>query len=254
MISHAQKIVAFLVLPMLLIGCSSLHRAAFEGDTKTVLSLLDQGEGIDTQGRYSPLLVPGVTATVWEAAILGGHEDTVRALLDRGLPANQIGKDGRTPLHLACTYRPNQKLIKLLLERGADPNLNMGRGWTSLMSCVDSSIGEEREIRAQAAQLLLEHGADPNMKNERGRTALSVAAFWGNRRAVQLMLDHGAIASVVDYSGETPTQIAENRGFNLIAYTLRKSEEHRETGMVQTSPSSSSIASVPSVSTPAPIS
>lgn len=254
MMSHAQKIVTFLVLPILLGGCTTpLHRAAFEGDTKTVLSLLDQGQSIDTRGRHAPLLVPGVTVTAWEAAIIGGHEETVRALLDRRFPVNQQGEDGRTPLQFACIINPNQGLIKLLLEGGANPNLKGESGSTPLISCIDG-WDRDRGVRAQAAQVLLEHGADPNIKNDQGRTALSVAAYQGNARAVQHLLGHGAIANTVDYSGETPAQIAENRGFSPIAWSIRKAEERQEVGLVRTPPASSPGISVPSVSAPTPTS
>ena len=253
MMSHAQKIVAFLALPILLGGCTTpLHRAAFEGDTKTVLSLLDQGQSIDTRGRHAPLLVPGVTVTAWEAVIIGGHEGIVRALLDRRFPVNQKGEDGRTPLQFACIINPNQGLIKLLLEGGANPNLKGESGSTPLMSCIDG-WDRDRGVRAQAAQVLLEHGADPNIKNDQGRTALSIAAYQGNTRAVQLLLEHGAIANTVDYSGETPAQIAENRGSSPIAWLIRKAEE-REIGLVRTPPASSPGISVPSVSAPTPTS
>lgn len=251
MMSHAQKIVAWLVLPILLGGCTTpLHRAAFEGDTKTVIALLDQGESIDTRGRYAPFLVPGVTVTAWEAAIIGGHEGTVRALIERQFPLNQIGENGHTPLQFACIINPNQQLIKLLLESGANPNLQGERGFTPLMSCID---GWDRGVRAQAAQLLLAHGADPNIKNNQGETALSIAAYRGNVRAAQLLLDHGAITNIVDYSGQTPAQIAENTSGNgPILWLIRKAEGQQEVGLMRMPPASLPGISAPSVSTPAP--
>ena len=253
MMSLAQRIVAFLVLPILLVGCTTpLHRAAFEGDTKTVISLLDQGQSFDTKGRYTPFLVPGVTVTAWEAAIIGGHEGTMRALLDRRFPVNQEGENGRTPLQFACVINPNQELIKLLLESGANPNLKGERGFTPLMSCID---GLDRGVRAQAAQLLLEHGADPNIKNNQGETALSIAAYRGNVRAAQLLLDHGAIANIVDYSGQTPAQIAENTSGNSpIVWLIRKAEGQREAGLTRMPAAPLPGISVPPVPTPAPTS
>ncbi len=252
MMFHVQKIATFLVLSMLLSGCTTpLHKAAYEGDTKTVLLFLDQGQSIDTRGRYSPLLVPLVTATVWEAAIIGGHKDTVRALLERRVLSNQIGEDGRTPLQFACTINPNQELIELLLEGGVNPNLKGKNGLTPLMSCVD---GWDLGVRAQAAQLLLEHGADPNIKDDQGRTALSIAAYMGNARAAQLLLDHGAIGNIVDYSGETPVQIAESRGFRPIAMLIERAETQRTLMMRSPFTAPTQGSSVPSVSIPAPIS
>ena len=58
--------------------------------------------------------------------------------------------------------------VKLLLDRGIDPNLEDRRGWTALM------IGSQNR-RLKIVKELLNRGADPNAQNRDGDTALMVA-------------------------------------------------------------------------------
>jgi cytohesin len=48
-------------------------------------------------------------------------------------------------------------------------------------------------------QLLLEHGADPNIQQQDGDTPLHVAAFRGDVEATQLLLSYGAKVDIKNY-------------------------------------------------------
>lgn len=94
--------------------------------------------------------------------------DGVRILLDLGLPVDaRWGGDGyfgtppeSTALHVA-SWKVLPKLVKLLLDRGADPNARDGKGNTPLMlavrGCTDSYWTHRRS--AEPARLLLAAGA-----------------------------------------------------------------------------------------------
>ncbi|EXJ64571.1 hypothetical protein A1O7_00908 [Cladophialophora yegresii CBS 114405] len=58
-------------------------------------------------------------------------------------------------------------------------------------------------------RLLLERGADPNFQNKRGRTALTEAALWGRCQNVKVLLKHGADRSLKDHDGFIALQFAE---------------------------------------------
>jgi ankyrin repeat protein len=72
-------------------------------------------------------------------------------------------------------------LVRLLLERGADPNRANGYGWTKLHQAGYSN-------RRELAQLMLRAGArtDVSARGE-GGTPLIVALFWGHRDVVDLL-------------------------------------------------------------------
>jgi ankyrin repeat protein len=70
--------------------------------------------------------------------------------------------------------------VKLLLEHGADPNIQDRYGWTSL---------HEAAIRGfvNVVKLLLEYGADPTVKDKDGRTPLDLARAKGRRKVVSVI-------------------------------------------------------------------
>ncbi|BCS91222.1 MAG: hypothetical protein ARM1_0679 [Candidatus Micrarchaeota archaeon] len=72
-------------------------------------------------------------------------------------------------LHIAAES-DNSLAIKLLLDRGADPNKRDVYGDTPLICLIESLAPYPETV-----SLLLEYGADPNIKDNAGRTALDVA-------------------------------------------------------------------------------
>ena len=101
--------------------------------------------------RVSELLAGEPELNVFEAAAFGRTE-RLRELLDEDpSQANAFGDDGFQPLGLACFFG-HVEAARLLLDRGADPNLEQGGGFTALDSARQN--GDERLER-----LLLDRGA-----------------------------------------------------------------------------------------------
>ena len=85
----------------------------------------------------------------------------------------------------------NNEIVKLLLEHGADPNLQDVYEYTALMySSQDSNTVSNNET----VKLLLDHNADPNMENVVGWTALMYSCCntttTSNIETVKLLLDY----------------------------------------------------------------
>ena len=94
-----------------------LHRAAWHGDlaaTEEALAAKADVNAASASG-WTPLL----------AAVDGGQESVVRALLRAGAKPNHLSHSGRSPLELAAA-RGDLSLVRLLLESGATPDLNPG--------------------------------------------------------------------------------------------------------------------------------
>ena len=100
-----------------------------------------------------------------------------------------------TPLHEAA-YCGHTEVIKVLLDGGADPNMETGWGWTALIVAVQ--FRKENVIR-----ILTSRGADPNKANK-GVTPLHVAAYFGNNHAVNVLLGVGAELNKAYLNGDTP--------------------------------------------------
>lgn len=72
-------------------------------------------------------------------------------------------------------------IVRLLLDRGADPNRGNDYGWTKLHQ---AAYGNNRRL----AQLLLDAGAKTDLSARGdGGTPLIVALFWGNSEVVDLL-------------------------------------------------------------------
>ena len=105
-------------------------------------------------------------------------------------------------------------LMRLLLEKGANPNLTTRNHTTALMAAV-GGLGrkyganlqvtpEEEKSVIEAATLCLERGADVNAANDAGLTALHGAAMLGANGLVQFLAHRGAKLDAKAGQGRTP--------------------------------------------------
>jgi ankyrin repeat protein len=232
-----------------------LMYAARDGRLDTARSLLDAGARIDDTDAN------GVTPLL--AAIANNHPDVARLLIDRGADIKTVDWYGRTPLWTAVEVRnmdidnntfansvdraPLLDLIRILLDKGADPNVRTKESppirrqmltVTGTLEWVDFT-GQTPFIRAALAgdvsvmKLLLAHGADPKVTTFGGTSALMAAAGvnWvvdqtadeGAKAlldAVQMCLDLGLDVNAVNSMGLTAVHGAANRGSDDIIRLL----------------------------------
>jgi hypothetical protein len=185
---------------------AALRKAAEQGDTATIESLLAQGADAD---RSDALL----------AAILAGQRRTIDFLLDHGADPNAWAR-GRTRLPsgaegspvFAAAKRGDRQLITVLKLHGAKLDAASAErgmeGDTPLLYSV-----RNREL--SAARLLIEAGADVKHRNESGTTALIEAASLGGPDAldfVRLLLSRGADPDARDKKGVSARDVAHEFG------------------------------------------
>lgn len=109
--------------------------------------------------------------------------------LDAGADIDHVNTSGTTALCFAMA-NSNLKMVRALLERGADPNLADADGSRPLHDAA-TWVDVADEASAIVA-VLLEYGADPNAANVRGETPLHLHAAAGHTDAVRRLLDAGA--------------------------------------------------------------
>jgi len=108
-----------------------------------------------------------------------------------------LSEEGATPF-LRAAQSGDVELMKLLLDRGADPKIGTAHGVTALE--VASGIGWVEGITfewspeqsLEAVRMCLDLGIDVNNADDEGRTALHGAAHKGRTDVIQLLVDHGA--------------------------------------------------------------
>ena len=122
--------------------------------------------GACDEQRYCPLIQASRT----------GSLDAINRLLDSGADVNVPGPTGddwdATPLQDAILAR-QPGAVRLLLERGADPN--HGAGPKSVAPLLLAAGDTDPTF----VNVLLAHGADPTIEGENGETPLSRAVSAG---------------------------------------------------------------------------
>jgi ankyrin repeat protein len=150
----------------------ALRKAAFEGQSEKVRSILDKGAKPDARDPDD--------RTALMMASFNGHKETVRLLLDRGAIIDTRDAMGRTALMYAAAG-PYSQTVQLLLERGADLNIRgKEEGWTVLMFAA-------AEGQFDVIRVLLAHGADIKITDKDGDTALDFAVKNGHQEAAKIL-------------------------------------------------------------------
>lgn len=211
-------------------GMTALMFSVREGCVECAKALIEKGAKIDLPDPE------GVTPLIW--SLFNAHFDTAKYLIESGANIDRWDWWGRTPLYMAVDYntlphggRPDQPslddtlpidIIRMLLERGANPNIQLkmfppyratgnDRGLDRILTVGSTPLFRAAKAQDSAAiELLLEHGARLDLATSQGLTPMVAAAgigsidrdARGNYRAVDvqdraiasfdLMLRHGA--------------------------------------------------------------
>lgn len=233
-------------------GMTALVYAAREGCLDCAKLLVEAGADIDAGDaeNVTPLLV----------AVINMRFDTAKYLVEAGANVNKWSFRGENPIYSAVDVntvphggypdRPSMdqtsslEMIRILLEAGANPNLQLklqpmyrhikdDRGADRMLN-----IGATPLLRAAkghdmaAIELLLQHGALPNLPNRDGTTPLMAAAgvsassidtrgdyatplaATNAARTLELLVGNGADLSLRDSSGKTALHGAASWGWN----------------------------------------
>jgi ankyrin repeat protein len=204
-------------------GQTALMWAAAVGNTAAIQALLTSGADVrargfrpsgDFVGAGSPeerrakatTLVtgrPNNTFTPLLFAVLEGHIDAVRALLDGGADANDRTEEGVTALALAI-INTHFELAAYLLERGADPNasdalheLVQARSRPAPTIILPTPTGRLSSL--DLAQKMIATGANVNGRSKSGLTPALLAARYFDTSMLRLLSANGA-----DLKARTP--------------------------------------------------
>ncbi|WP_341761083.1 ankyrin repeat domain-containing protein [Candidatus Tisiphia endosymbiont of Thecophora atra] len=150
-----------------------------------------------------------------------GRIENVKLLLSQGHYINEQDDNIRaTPLHYAA-YHGYVKIVKLLLDTGAELNIPNRYGRTPLHDAAEKGY-------VDIVELLLNKGAKINAQDNDCNTPLHWAASFVRVNIVELLLDKGADLNIPNRYGRTPLHDAEKNGKTNIVELLRKAKEERD--------------------------
>ena len=182
-----------------LVWCASLN-----GHQSIVKILLDIGISIEakvSRPDYIPADVELSPARALELAVLKGHTDVVKVLLEHRANVDVYNTEGHSPMH----YVPNAEIVRLLLERGAkiDARTRGVRKYTPLHSAVIAG-------REAVVEKLLHYNASATMRDGSQKTALD---YTNDVAIARMILDSNRhVTKIADDEGNTALLSAASEG------------------------------------------
>ena len=146
------------------------------------------------------------------AGCLGKDEAVVKVLVERGANPNDLSLDGQAPLW-AAIVNTNLNMVRLLVDKGAKlDGLDPESEFTPLGTAAQCGAVDIMDF-------LLSKGAGVNGG---GRTPLMGAVWRGNVEAVKLLLNHKPNLEIRDATDHlTAMDLARKKGFEEIVELLR---------------------------------
>jgi ankyrin repeat protein len=142
------------------------------------------------------------TALIWAAAYK--HLYTVKMLLKRGADPDLQTDDGRCCLH-AAAMADQPQICRELIASGGNLELVTPTGLTPLMAAAQFGA-------AHAANVLVEAGAELEAVAKDCRTALHFACEEAHLSVVNILLEAGTSVHLTDHLGLTPLHLAALHG------------------------------------------
>ena len=183
------------------IHCDSINFAMKEGDDEEFLRLVSDKKF--NLNQYDALKIfeffEGIRRTPLQEACYLENPYYVEKLLENGADPNypKLGKEDTDllPLPLATGYsivnlnhtQNAVKIVKMLLEYGADPNVILRRGRTCLIDIVALNPKYYNEYHYEIVKLLVEYGTDISIKDQDGFTAYNYAVKYNRTELYDLL-------------------------------------------------------------------
>ena len=196
------------IAPALLLGGTSLHRAAYDGDVNAVAQTVR-----DHRERLNALTYWEMTAL--EVAVLARREAAALQLLMLGAAYSGPG-DEKSLIFLASAFRTPRVVDELLKRKtsfqftatdGITPFHALLRFYSTDTLFLPVDRATDLESFASTLDVYMKHGTDINLRDGKGRTLLHLAAEVPptdpDSLVVAHLIDEGIDAEITDKEGNT---------------------------------------------------
>ena len=175
-------------------GTTALLAACRTGQSESVMFLVKAGSDVN-------IVKPDGNTCLYLA--VDGHcsNETLLKIIEQGVNVNTLNTNGQTALLLAC-FTAQEICVKLLLEKGADPNISDAHGYSSILAAVYGNCSK------QTLKEIITHKADLDSQNNEGRTALALACVYRQQDSVKILLEAPSNPNIADKYGYTSLHAA----------------------------------------------
>ena len=165
---------------------SMLMSACANGTPDMVSLILDYHPDINYQDIY------GNNALTRAVGNFGHYRQMVPMLLNTGInPNSNVGSSGKI-------------------------------NYTALYKITNQALQTQDEIDYDIIRLFLEKGANPNLSDKNGKTPLMNASYKGNLTIVKMLLEFGADPTLKDYKGQSALDMAQKKGYQDVIQLLNQ--------------------------------
>jgi ankyrin repeat protein len=205
-------------------GKTALALAIFNGNYEVASFLVDSKADVNTPDaqRFTPLFWAVdrrnmETAPNFPWMVTADPMPLIRKMLDAGANPNALVnntprarmREGSPRIVFAtalmrAAFAADLDLVKLLLERGADPSIKSRDNETMLSAAAGLAFihgyhrGKPEDERLEVVKLFVELGNDVNWADDYGITPLMAAGNIGHVKVIQYLIDKGADLSAHD--------------------------------------------------------
>lgn len=176
-------------------GQTFLMGAAAQGYVEIIRVLLDNGAAVDARAQGAA--ATGATPLMF--AVANERVEATRLLLARGANPNLNSADGMTPLVEAAAHR-SLDIVRLLIDARANPSLAPSKiritpliAAVATMEAGTGASNRARGVNIELVKLLLDKGASVNTQSAAGTALTQAAATAGNAEILRVLLANRAV-------------------------------------------------------------
>ncbi|KAL9562989.1 hypothetical protein ACKAV7_012731 [Fusarium commune] len=201
-------------------GGSALFCLPNPANLSVVRRLINRGASLTIRNneKYTPL----------GRAVMNGDLPLVQMLSSQKVDLNAEAAEDGTALHIA-TERCNVHLVKMLVEKGANPDVAnswmYGSPLQRLFEIYSTSV-ENKDIIAR--HLIIDAGADVNVHGGNMGSVLNAAILTGSIDTIKLILEKGADIGWQDLHGRRPIHYAALKTAEHFRLLLESSGDDEE--------------------------